>query len=124
GERREKTESNRVVIFNEGLCKIAVQYLRKASTVYLQRQLQTRTYEMQRQTHYTIEAVLQGFNSALTMLGGRGGGEGVEDRGGRGADFGSAGPMDRSSGAGRGGQGGGAAGGGRFNDEIDDEIPF
>ena len=118
GERREKTEWHRVVIFSEGLCKVAEQYLKKGSTVYLEGQLQTRTYEKDGQTHYSTEVVLQGFNSALTMLGGRNSGGEVEDRGSRGADFGSSGPMAR---------GGASAGGGsgsRFKEEMDDEIPF
>lgn len=72
GERREKTEWHRVVIFNEGLCRIAEQYLRKGSTVYIEGQLQTRKWQDQQgQDKYTTEIVLQGFNSTLTMLGGR-----------------------------------------------------
>lgn len=72
GERREKTEWHRVVIFTEGLCRIAEQYLRKGSTVYIEGQLQTRKWQDQSgQDKYTTEIVLQGFNSTLTMLGGR-----------------------------------------------------
>ncbi|MBL1241938.1 MAG: single-stranded DNA-binding protein [OCS116 cluster bacterium] len=72
GERREKTEWHRVVIFTEGLCRIAEQYLRKGSTVYIEGQLQTRKWQDQQgQDKYTTEIVLQGFNSTLTMLGGR-----------------------------------------------------
>lgn len=72
GERREKTEWHRVVIFSEGLCRIAEQYLRKGSTVYIEGQLQTRKWQDQQgQDKYTTEIVLQGFNSTLTMLGGR-----------------------------------------------------
>lgn len=72
GERREKTEWHRVVIFTEGLCRIAEQYLRKGSTVYIEGQLQTRKWQDQAgQDKYTTEIVLQGFNSTLTMLGGR-----------------------------------------------------
>jgi single-strand DNA-binding protein len=119
GERREKTEWHRVVIFNEGLCKVAEQYLRKGSTVYIEGALQTRNYEKDGQTHYSTEIVLQGFNSVLTMIGGRsdrpGGGE-YDDRGaGRGADFGSTGPMDRGS---------GPRGGRPLAQDMDDEIPF
>ncbi|SEQ03412.1 single-strand binding protein [Faunimonas pinastri] len=148
GERKEKTEWHRVVIFNEGLCKVAEQYLRKGSTVYIEGQLQTRSYEKEGQTHYSTEIVLQGFNSTLTMLGGRGGGGGeMEDRGGRGSDFGSSSPMERGGysggygggGAGSGGgggygggSGGGAGAGGAGGkgggkpafDDMDDEIPF
>ena len=118
GERKEKTEWHRVVIFSEGLCKVAEQYLKKGSTVYLEGQLQTRTYEKEGQTHYSTEVVLQGFNSTLTMLGGRGGGSDAEDRSGRGADFGSSSPMER------GGQNAGGRNASKFKDEIDDEIPF
>jgi single-strand DNA-binding protein len=117
GERRERTEWHRVVIFNEGLAKIAEQYLRKGSKIYVEGQLQTRKWEDQSgQDRYSTEVVLQGFNSALTMLDTRGGG-GAEDRSGRGSDFGSSGPME-SAGA------GGGPGGGSLKDEIDDEIPF
>ena len=119
GERKEKTEWHRVVIFSEGLCKVAEQYLKKGSTVYIEGQLQTRTYEKEGQTHYSTEIVLQGFNSTLTMLGGRGGSGGeVEDRSGRGADFGSSGPMERGN------QSFGGKGGSKFKEELDDEIPF
>jgi single-strand DNA-binding protein len=116
GERRERTEWHRVVIFNEGLCKIAEQYLRKGSKVYLEGQLQTRKWEDQSgQERYSTEVVLQGFNSALTMLDGRAGGEGGGYASGGGSstsgggDFGRSGPMD---------QGGGSA------PDMDDEIPF
>src|SRR3974377_2565582 len=77
GERREKTEWHRVVIFNEGLCKIAEQYLKKGSKVYLEGQLQTRKWtDKDNIERSSTEVVLQGFNSALTMLDGRGGGGG------------------------------------------------
>jgi single-strand DNA-binding protein len=113
GERRERTEWHRVVIFNEGLCRIAEQYLKKGSKVYLEGQLQTREWEDQSgQKRYTTEVVLQGFNSALTMLDGRGG-EGSE-RGARGGDFGESAPMER-------GERNGAS---RLRQELDDEIPF
>ena len=111
GERREKTEWHRVVIFNEGLARIAEQYLKKGSKVYLEGSLQTRKWEDQSgQERYTTEVVLQGFNSQLTMLDGRqrdGMGESAE----RGGDFGRAKPL-------------GSGGGGSFNKELDDEIPF
>src|SRR5213082_533940 len=82
GERREKTEWHRVVIFNEGLCRIAEQYLKKGSKIYLEGQLQTRKWQDQSgQDKYTTEVVLQGFNSQLALL----------DRpGGPAADFGPA----------------------------------
>ena len=80
GERKEKTEWHRVVIFNEGLAKIAEQYLKKGSKVYLEGALQTRKWtDQQGVEKYSTEVVLQGFNSALTMLdraGGGGGGSG------------------------------------------------
>ena len=85
GERKEKTEWHSVVIFNEGLCKVAEQYLKKGSTVYVEGQLQTRKWQDQTGAdRYSTEVVLQGFNGNLTMLGGRGDGAG----GARGADRG------------------------------------
>ena len=75
GERREKTEWHRVVIFNEGLCRIAEQYLKKGSKVYLEGSLQTRKWQdKDGHDRYSTEVVLQGFNSQLTMLDTRGGG--------------------------------------------------
>src|SRR3712207_6186358 len=116
GERKERTEWHSVVIFNENLAKVAEQYLRKGSKVYVEGQLQTRQWEDQSgQKRYTTEVVLQKFRGELQMLDKAGGGE-VEDRSGRGADFGSAGPMERN--------GAGAKSGSRFREEIDDEIPF
>lgn len=76
GEQRERTEWHRVVIFNEGLAKVAQNYLRKGSKVYIEGQLQTRKWEKEGQDQYTTEIVLQGFNSTLTMLDGRGEGSG------------------------------------------------
>src|SRR4029079_181555 len=77
GERKEKTEWHRVVIFSEGLAKVAEQYLKKGSKVYLEGQLQTRKYtDKDGVEKYSTEVVLQGFNSALTMLDARGGGAG------------------------------------------------
>ncbi len=116
GERREKTEWHRVVIFNENLAKIAEQYLKKGAKVYLEGSLQTRKWEDQQgQERYTTEVVLQGFNAQLTMLDSRqrdGAGE-SDQRGG--GDFGRSGPF-----AG----GGGKSGGSSFDKELDDEIPF
>jgi single-strand DNA-binding protein len=81
GERKEKTEWHRVVIFSEGLAKVAEQYLRKGSKVYLEGALQTRKWQDQSgQDKYSTEVVLQGFNSNLTMLDGRG--EGTGESGG------------------------------------------
>jgi single-strand DNA-binding protein len=118
GERKEKTEWHRVVIFNEGLCKIAEQYLKKGSKVYLEGALQTRKWQdKDGQDKYSTEVVLQGFNSQLTMLDGRGGGGGSAEAG-EGGDFGSPGPT-----ASRRPAAAAAAAGGR-RDDMDDEIPF
>jgi single-strand DNA-binding protein len=77
GERKERTEWHRVVIFNEGLCRVAEQFLRKGSKVYLEGQLQTRKWtDQQGQEKYSTEVVLQNFNHTLTMLDGRGEGAG------------------------------------------------
>jgi single-strand DNA-binding protein len=115
GERREKTEWHRVVIFNEGLCKIAEQYLKKGSKVYLEGALQTRKWQdKDGQDRYSTEVVLQGFNSQLTMLD-RAGGGGA----GAGDDFGSSGPsVARERKPAMAGAGGGK------RDDMDDEIPF
>lgn len=76
GEQRERTEWHRVVIFSEGLARVAEQYLRKGSKVYIEGQLQTRKWEDQNgQERYSTEVVLQGFNSTLTMLDSRAGGD-------------------------------------------------
>ncbi|MEM8573591.1 MAG: single-stranded DNA-binding protein [Pseudomonadota bacterium] len=108
GERREKTEWHRVVIFSEGLARVAEQYLRKGSKVYVEGALQTRKWEDQSgQERYTTEVVLQGFNSTLTMLDSRQQGGGMSEGGG--GDFGRTKPL---------------IGGGSFNKELDDEIPF
>jgi single-strand DNA-binding protein len=105
------------VIFNEGLCKVAEQYLKKGAKVYIEGQLQTRKWTDQAGVEkYSTEVVLQGFNSNLTMLDGRssgGGSFGPDDAGG---DFGSSSP---SSAAPR----RVAAAGGRGSD-MDDDIPF
>ncbi|MFC0283520.1 single-stranded DNA-binding protein [Camelimonas abortus] len=123
GERRERTEWHSVVIFNENLARIAEQYLRKGSKVYVEGQLQTRKWtDQQGQERYTTEVVLQRFRGELTLLDSRGGGGDFADEGaprvtggGRGGDFGRSSPMDappeRS-----GGFGGGA--------DLDDDIPF
>jgi single-strand DNA-binding protein len=127
GERRERTEWHRVVIFNEGLCKIAEQYLRKGSKVYLEGQLQTRKWQDQSgQDRYSTEVVLQGFNGNLTMLDGRSGGGGMAEAGG--GDFDSGGGYGgydepRKPASGGGGSGGGG-GGQSYDKPLDDEIPF
>ncbi|AML52782.1 MULTISPECIES: single-stranded DNA-binding protein [Falsihalocynthiibacter] len=125
GERREKTEWHSVAIFQEGLVRIAEQYLKKGSKVYIEGQLQTRKYQAQDGTdRYSTEVVLQGFGGTLTMLDGRSeGGGGGYDSGpsGGGYDSGPSGGGYSSGGnQGGGNQGGGNQGGGN----IDDEIPF
>ncbi len=118
GERREKTEWHRVVIFNEGLCKVVEQYLKKGAKVYLEGQLQTRKYtDKDGVEKYSTEVVLQGFNSVLTMLDGRSGGGGGEDFGSDGgSDFGSSSPAPRSRQPVTAGAGG--------KRDMDDDIPF
>ncbi|MND56579.1 Single-stranded DNA-binding protein [compost metagenome] len=150
GERKEKTEWHTVVVFNEGLCKVVEQYVKKGAKLYIEGALQTRKWQDQSgNDRYSTEVVLQGFNSTLTMLDGRG--EGGGDRGGFGggrggsSDFGGGGGGDdfgggyggggndydrpRSGGQGGnqgGGQGGrgGQSGGGNFSRDLDDDIPF
>ena len=115
GERRERTEWHRVVIFNERLADVAEKYLKKGSKVYIEGQLQTRKWTDQSGTEkYTTEIVLQRFRGELTMLDGRGGAP---------ADAGEGGGMSESPmGGGAGGRsGGGGAGGGG---DLDDDIPF
>ncbi|NNG73140.1 single-stranded DNA-binding protein [Rhizobium laguerreae] len=123
GERREKTEWHTVVVFNEGLCKVVEQYVKKGAKLYIEGQLQTRKWQDQQgQDRYSTEVVLQGFGSTLTMLDGRGEGGGAS--GGRGSaaggndygdDYGAPAPSSSPS---RGG------GGGNFSRDLDDDIPF
>jgi len=113
GERKEKTEWHSVVIFNENLAKVAEQYLKKGAKVYIEGQLQTRQWEDQSgQKRYSTEVVLQRFRGELQMLDSRGGGE-MGERNGRGAEFGTAGPMERNGRSGT-----------TLREEMDDEIPF
>ena len=125
GERREKTEWHRVVIFNEGLCKVAEQYLRKGAKVYIEGQLQTRKWQNQQgQDQYSTEVVLQGFGGTLTMLDGRsgGGGGGMAEVGNDGGyDAGGFGGYDEPK---RPSGGGGGGGGSSYDKPLDDEIPF
>jgi single-strand DNA-binding protein len=122
GERKEKTEWHRVVIFNDNLVKVAEQYLRKGSKVYIEGAIQTRKWTDQSgQEKYSTEIVLQKFRGELTMLDGRG-----DNESGGGGDFGG--------GYSGGGGGGGFGGGGQrnrssapqedFSHDLDDEIPF
>jgi len=125
GERREKTEWHRVVIFNDRLVDVAERYLKKGATVYIEGQLQTRKWTDQSGAEkYTTEVVLQKFRGELTMLGGRGdgggmgGGEPDAGYGNSGGGFGGG-----SSGGGYGG-GSGAGGGRSGGGDLDDDIPF
>jgi single-strand DNA-binding protein len=128
GDRQERTEWHRVVIFNDNLAKVAEQYLKKGAKVYIEGQLQTRKWQDQSgQERYSTEIVLQKFRGELQMLdsrgqgsegqvaysgGGQNAGGGGQGRGG--SDFGQSGPSDRGSGS----------GGGGFGRDLDDEIPF
>ena len=121
GERTEKTEWHRVVIFNENLARVAEQYLKKGSKVYVEGQLQTRKWTDQSgQEKYSTEVVIQRFRGDLTLLDGRssGGSGDYEEQGqvSRGGDFGRSSPMERRPAT-------VGAGGGRGGD-LDDDIPF
>lgn len=128
GERREKTEWHSVAIFSEGLVRVAEQYLRKGSKVYIEGALQTRKWQDQSgNDRYSTEVVLQGFGSTLTMLDGRneggaggGGGRGGYGGGQGGGYGGDSGPYGGDN------YGGGNQGGGRPApaSDLDDEIPF
>ena len=119
GERKERTEWHSVAIFSEPLARIAEQYLRKGSKVYIEGQLETRKWQDQSGAdRYSTEVVLRPYRGELTLLdsaGGSGGGGGSssydDDRGG-------------GYGAGSGGYGGGSSGGGGGRSDLDDEIPF
>lgn len=123
GERREKTEWHKVVIWNEGLCKVAENYLKKGASVYIEGQLQTRKWQDQNgNDRYSTEVVLQGFRAMLTMLDGR------EDGGGR-SDRRDDGGRDRSS---HGDRDGGRRSSSQSHSQsssgydpgMDDDIPF
>lgn len=128
GERKERTEWHSVAIFNEALGKIAEQYLKKGSTVYIEGQLETRKWQDQSGAdRYTTEVVLRQFRGELTLLGGRdgassggggGGGAGYDDRDSGGQDQGG------YSGGGGGGRAPAGGGGGGSRSDMDDEIPF
>lgn len=127
GERKERTEWHSVAIFNENLAKIAEQYLKKGSKVYIEGQLETRKWQDQSGAdRYTTEVVLRQFRGELTLLDGRDGGGGS---GGGYDDDRSGGYGGGSGGGSRGGSGGGAGGGfgggpGAGRSDLDDEIPF
>ena len=140
GERKERTEWHSVAIFNEAIGKIAEQYLKKGSTVYIEGQLETRKWQDQSGAdRYTTEVVLRQFRGEMTLLGGRdggsgggggGGGGGYDDRDTGGYDGGgNAGGSYGGGGGGGGGRapaggGGGGGGGGSSRSDMDDEIPF
>jgi single-strand DNA-binding protein len=127
GNKQERTEWHRVVIFNENLGRVAKQYLRKGSKVYLEGQLQTRKWQDNSgQDKYSTEVVLQRFRGELVLLDARGGGGGGGAMGGGGDDYGD------SFGAGAGAGGGFGSGGSRqqsrpapaFDSDLDDDVPF
>ncbi|ODT17598.1 MAG: single-stranded DNA-binding protein [Kaistia sp. SCN 65-12] len=121
GERKERTEWHRVVIFNEKLAEVAQKFVRKGSKVYVEGQLATRKWTDQSgQERYTTEVVIPRFGGALTMLDGRSGGEGGGPGGGPDDDFGGGG----MSGGGGGGGGGGRSASRGSKPELDDDIPF
>ena len=128
GERKERTEWHSVAIFSEPLARVAEQYLRKGSKVYIEGQLETRKWQDQSgQDRYSTEVVLRPYTSTLTMLDGRGdnaggGGQGNYGGGQGGYDSGpQGGGYDSGQG---GGYGGGNQGGGAPSRDLDDEIPF
>ncbi|MFC6637997.1 single-stranded DNA-binding protein [Sulfitobacter sp. JBTF-M27] len=126
GERREKTEWHTVAIFNEGLVRIAEQYLRKGSKVYIEGQLETRKWQDQSgQDRYSTEVVLRNYGGTLTMLDGRDGGGGGGGNYGGGSSGGDYGGGGYDSGSGGGGHDSGPSGGGGGSSrDLDDEIPF
>ncbi len=114
GERKERTEWHRVVIFNDRLVDVAEKYLKKGSKVYLEGQIQTRKWTDQSgQEGYTTGVVLQQYRGGLTMLDGRGGGGGMASEDDMGAPEPSSGSRAARGGGGRGG-----------SSDLDDEIPF
>ena len=143
GEKKEKTEWHRIVIFSEPLCKVVEQYVKKGAKLYIEGALQTRKWtDKDGVEKYSTEVVIQGFNGSLTMLDGAGGGRGSSassgmqegaqsDYGydGGGSNFGggsgsgsSGGSGEAKRGASKGGNGGSSKG--SFDKALDDEIPF
>ena len=125
GERREQTEWHSVVLRGDGLVRVAEQYLRKGSKVYIEGQLRTRKWQDQQgQDRYSTEVVVSGFGGSMVMLDGRGegGGGGGGYGGGSGGDYG--GGYDSGGGYGGGQGGGGGQQGGGGGQGYDDEIPF
>jgi single-strand DNA-binding protein len=127
GERREKTEWHRVVIFNDRLADVAEKYIKKGSKVYIEGALQTRKWTgNDGQERYTTEIVLQRYRGELTMLDSRGGGGGGGDYEAAGAPAAGGDAPDWNGGGGSGGGSGGSSGGGSGGpgSDLDDEIPF
>jgi single-strand DNA-binding protein len=127
GERREKTEWHTVVVFNEGLCKVVEQYVKKGAKLYIEGALQTRKWQDQSGAErYSTEIVLQGFNSTLTMLDGRGEGGGrVQGGYDDNADSGYGGGDNRSSQPARSQPAARAPQNApSFSRDMDDDIPF
>ncbi len=127
GERKERTEWHSVAIFSEPLAKVAEQYLRKGSKVYIEGQLETRKWQDQNgQDRYSTEVVLRPYRSELTMLDGPGGSGGGQGGGGGGYGGPSSGGGGYDDGGGYGGpsSGGSGGGGGGSRSDFDDEIPF
>ncbi len=134
GERKERTEWHSVAIFNENIAKVAEQYLKKGSKVYVEGQLETRKWQDQSgQDRYTTEVVIRPYRGELTLLDGRDGGGGGGGAGG--GDYGGGGYDDYQGGGASGGGGGGYQGGGARSgggggapaggrSDMDDEIPF
>ena len=107
GERKEKTEWHRVVVFNEGLVNVVQQYLKKGAQVYIEGQLSTRKWKDEKsgQDKYSTEVVLQGYNSSLTMLGGKNNSNNSNEASQEKSSL----PNDQMS---------------QDNSDLDDEIPF
>ncbi|MBI1208775.1 MAG: single-stranded DNA-binding protein [Azospirillum sp.] len=134
GERKEKTEWHRVVIYNDNLIGVAERFLKKGSKVYVEGQLESRKWTDQSgQERQTTEVVVKQFRGEITMLDGRGEGGGGYDRGGGGGGYDQGGASGGGGGYERGGGGGGGYGGrdsgpppapSRPHDDLDDEIPF
>ncbi|MDE3120810.1 MAG: single-stranded DNA-binding protein [Paracoccaceae bacterium] len=128
GERRERTEWHRVAIYSEPLVRIAEQYLRKGSKVYIEGQLETRKWQDQSgQDRFTTEISLRPYRGELTLLDGRGeGGAGGGGGGGydQGGGYGGGSGGGSYGGGGGGGSFGGGGGGGGGRSDMDDEIPF
>jgi single-strand DNA-binding protein len=127
GERRERTEWHTVAIFSDGLVRVAEQYLKKGSKIYIEGKLQTRKWQDQSgQDRYSTEIVLQGPDASLVMLDGRSGGEMGQSSGSYGGGYDS-GPSDDGYGGGMGGgrsSGGSSGGRAPASRDLDDEIPF